>query len=257
LPFVSSIGNEEEKKQGGFLSRVSANTNQTSGKSSSSGSGFSKAASYINSKKGNIFTTPETEENYNGLNIEENNPFSLWVEDAKDPDTESRDAKLDARFAGLSNPGSSMYDPYRTATNVHLQELSDLTGTDLTGGVSHEQIEQWYNALAADPSLKRTAGTATNPPGFSSPGTTFTKKKATQDEKNRWAYERSAYLVGELYQNERNTMQAEKELSDLQNQIKYWVGRTDLNLSDEQILKNIGLETDATDGKILKNYNKL
>ena len=249
MPLNERIRREEEekKKQAGF---TFSKWNGAAAEPSVSPTAASPAPSE------NTYSTPEAENN-NGLKIKDNDPFAPWALDAADTDIARRDANLNARFASLSDPSNPLVNPYISATNVHLQELSALTGIDFTGGIDHDDIESLYKDFTADPTLKRTVGSSTTPPGFSSPGTSFTKKKATQAERDRFNYERTAYLIGEIYQNESNTRQAEDELAALQNQIKYWVGREDLNLSDEQILKNIGLETDENGKKSLKNYKKL
>ena len=243
MPLNDRFEKEEEKKVGfTFSKRNGGATAETNSAAPLPRVGLSlpnQTAGVNFAAPSDTYSTPGTEDNYYGLNIDTNSPFAPWVTDVMDQDIARRDANLDARFAGLSDPASGMYNPYISATNVHLQELSALTGVDLTGGISHDELEQMYNRFAADTSLKRTVGSATNPPGFSSPGTSFTKKSATQEEKNRFLYERTAYLVGELWQNETNTRQAEKELAGLQKEIQYWVDRKDLNLSDEQIYKNI------------------
>lgn len=116
----------------------------------------------------------------------------------------------------LATPGSRFFFPYAQATNKAVGNLESY-GFNMRGGATPEEILQ---AGAGYKKYMRTTGYTNN---FAAP-----TKKSSDDE--RIGYEFWQY---ELAEDE--TAKAEQQRAAIEEEISYLVGRTDLNLSNDQI----------------------
>lgn len=116
----------------------------------------------------------------------------------------------------LATPGSRFFFPYAQATNKAVGNLESY-GFNMRGGATPEEILQ---TGAGYKKYMRTTGYTNN---FAAP-----TKKSSDDE--RIGYEFWQY---ELAEDE--TAKAEQQRAAIEEEISYLVGRTDLNLSNDQI----------------------
>lgn len=119
-----------------------------------------------------------------------------------------------------SDPTSPIYSPYRQATNWKAISNLQALGVDVSGGITSDWLQKNMNLLAG----ARYTNTGMTP---AAPA-----KGSTPDNDK-------AYWFNVLLQDEERTQKAETAWKALQEQINYWVNRTDLNLSDEEILNKI------------------
>ena len=117
-----------------------------------------------------------------------------------------------------ADPTSPIYNPYSKGSNPALKELKAL-GYDVADGATTEWLTQ---NSGLQKYLKLTSAGNIATPG----------KRASKEEK-------AAYYWYQLSKDEAQTQQAEKEWAALQEELSYWAGREDLNLSDEEILNKI------------------
>lgn len=160
-------------------------------------------------------------------------------------------AGLDTEFNRLHTPGDSLYTPYITATNVDaLTSFGQLVGEDFSNGISADRYDFWANNFES-------LGLERNADGkYTSPNTVYgTSKNAKASA--AYKLQQTAYLFNDVMAAEKNTRAAEDEYQKLQEQIDYWVGRTDLNLSDQDIIDRLdrsgyktlnGMDTNAAAG---------
>ena len=133
-------------------------------------------------------------------------------------DTEKRN-NLYNQFLQLQNDKSSIYyNPYTQPTNRKIAEIASY-GIDVSGGINDE----WFKNNAYLMNYYR-MGSSDNPLG--------TAKKASK-------LENAASLYYQLLQDEKDTKAVESEWQALQDEVKYWTNRKDLNLTDEEILNKI------------------
>lgn len=117
-----------------------------------------------------------------------------------------------------NDPSSPVYNPYTRSTNKAAVELSNL-GFDMSGGITQKWLEE--NAW-----LKNHYRTVT--------GTTpLAPSSSSTREQN------AAYWYYKAMEAEETTERAETEWAALQEEIKYWTGRSDRNYSDEEVLARI------------------
>ena len=120
--------------------------------------------------------------------------------------------------AYLQDPSSPWYNPYDKATNTAINALSEL-GYDMSGGVTQD----WLNANQGLQQYLQ----------FNSAGNIQAPTKKSSKE------QKAAYYYYQLLLAEGTTEQAETEWAALQEEITYWTGRQDLNLSDDEVLAKI------------------
>lgn len=119
----------------------------------------------------------------------------------------------------LTDPSSPVYNPYRATTNQAVAALRELGMEGLENGATAEWIEQ--NRWLLNHVQYNAAGNVQAP-----------SRRSTKEQKQ-------AYYYLQLMQDEGQTEQAEQEWAALQEEVGYWTGREDLNLSDEEILNKI------------------
>ena len=117
-----------------------------------------------------------------------------------------------------SDPTSKYYNPYMQATNKSVAALASY-GIDTS--VIDDNFFKQNNYLLNY--LNRT-------------GTTNSPSKPSAKASD---LEKAAYEFYQIWKADEATVKAENEWKNLQDEIKYWVGRTDRNLSDEEILGKI------------------
>ena len=124
------------------------------------------------------------------------------------------------RFNNLRNDpaNKAFYDPYTQATNRNIAAIAAY-GIDVSNGID----DKWFEDNAWLKNHFR-YGSSDNPLG--------TAKKATWQQN-------AASIYNDLWNAEQNTKKAETEWQALQDEVKYWANRKDLNLSDEEILNRI------------------
>lgn len=150
---------------------------------------------------------------------------------------------LQTQFNRMYDPKDPLYMPYITATNVDaLTAFGMSVGKDYSNGMSAEDYDQWsdyYYGLVQEGKVKvnPSSGGLT----FTSPNTVYSTNKAKTNNKEGYALQQQAYLFNQVVSRETYTREAEKELAQLQEEIRYLVGRTDLNLSDKDIKDHIDL----------------
>lgn len=117
-----------------------------------------------------------------------------------------------------NDPTTAFYDPYSQATN---RKIADITkyGIDVSGGIN----DDWFKKNAYLMNYY-TYGSTNNPLGTA---------KSRSKEQN------AAALYYDLLQDEEKTKKAENEWQALQDEVRYWTGRKDLNLTDQEILNRI------------------
>lgn len=132
----------------------------------------------------------------------------------------------------LDDPGSPFYSPYAKPTSIAQTKLSEL-GFDMSAGIS----QQWLDDNAALKNYYRTStGTTPLAPSSSSTG--------LQD---------AAYWYYKAIEEEATTQKAETEWQALQDELRYWAGRSDRNYSDDEILAKINWSDYPTLSKMDEN----
>ena len=127
--------------------------------------------------------------------------------------------KLFDAFTSFQNdPSTPYYNPYSRATNRAIDEIAAL-GVDTSGGIGSD----WLQRNASLMNSYR-LGTGASPLAPSS--------KSTQEQN-------AAYWYYKIADAEETTQKAETEWAALQEEIAYWVGRSDRNYSDDEILSRI------------------
>lgn len=130
------------------------------------------------------------------------------------------------------DPGSPFYSPYDKPTSIAQTKLSEL-GFDMSAGIS----QQWLDDNAALKNYYRTStGTTPLAPSSSSTG--------LQD---------AAYWYYKAIDEEATTQKAETEWQALQEELRYWAGRSDRNYSDDEILAKINWSDYPTLSKMDEN----
>ena len=119
-----------------------------------------------------------------------------------------------------ADAASPIYNPYALPTNRSVSNLASM-GVDTS-----KMDDDWYNQMGQLRQYYQFNGTTNTP---SKPG-----KKASGAEV-------AAYEFYQIEKSRTDTENAKRELAALRDEVAYWAGRTDLNLSDEQIIKKIGL----------------
>lgn len=158
---------------------------------------------------------------------------------------QDRASKLYSDFKYLQTDKSSMfYNPYSQATNSAVNELSKY-GIDTS--VIDDNFFKKNNYLLDYLNYNGQTNTPSSP---------MSSKKASSLEK-------AAYLYYQIWNSEADTKKAESQWNQLQNEIKYWAGRTDRNYSDDEILGKINWDnykelTKMDDNKLFKpnEYNR-
>lgn len=125
---------------------------------------------------------------------------------------------FDAFTSFQSDPSMPYYNPYSRATNRAIDEIAAL-GVDTSGGIGSD----WLQRNASLMNSYR-LGTGTSPLAPSS--------KSTREQN-------AAYWYYKIADAEETTQKAETEWAALQEEITYWVGRSDRNYSDDEILSRI------------------
>ena len=125
---------------------------------------------------------------------------------------------FDAFTSYQNDPSTPYYNPYSRATNHAIDEIAAL-GVDTSGGIGSD----WLQRNASLMSSYR-LGTGTSPLAPSS--------KSTREQN-------AAYWYYKIADAEETTQKAETEWDALQEEIAYWVGRSDRNYSDDEILSRI------------------
>lgn len=125
---------------------------------------------------------------------------------------------FDAFTSFQSDPSTPYYNPYSRATNRAIDEIAAL-GVDTSGGIGSD----WLQRNASLMNSYR-LGTGTSPLAPSS--------KSTREQN-------AAYWYYKIADAEETTQKAETEWAALQEEIAYWVGRSDRNYSDDEILSRI------------------
>ena len=117
-----------------------------------------------------------------------------------------------------SDPSSPVYAPYSKPTNKAVNNLAamgiDTSNVDDAFFEKNKWLQDYY-----------TYSNTTNSPV--SPG-----KKASQEQK-------AAYEYYQLWKNKDFTDQVDQEWASMKDEIAYWVGRDDLNLSDDEIFEKL------------------
>ena len=132
-------------------------------------------------------------------------------------------SELYAQYQVLSSdPSSPSYQPYKTATNTAIAQLQQL-GYNVTGDNSKDWLQQNQHLQASYRSSDST-------------GKPLAPTKTSTPEQN------AAYWYYKLWEAEDTTEQAELEWQSLQDEVSYWVKRTDRNYSDEEILGKINMD---------------
>ena len=122
-------------------------------------------------------------------------------------------------FAQFSNDASSpLYNPYTKATNQAASALQEL-GFDTANGINKE----WFAEHAGLKNAYRLGVTG-------SPLAPSSNSTAEND---------AAYWYYKALEAEDTTLRAENEWEALQEELRYWVGRTDRNYSDDEILAQV------------------
>ena len=119
----------------------------------------------------------------------------------------------------LSSPSSPIYSPFARPTNRAVDYLREL-------GVDDPIDDAFYEKYAF---LKDEYVYTANTNSLSS---TMTGKRATPEQK-------AAYYYNQLYMQEEDTKSAEQEWAAAQDEARYWAGRTDLNLSPDEIVQRV------------------
>lgn len=136
-------------------------------------------------------------------------------------DKEYGQKALDAFHADQQNPASIFYSPYSQNTNKAVQNLASY-------GIDASQInEAWYKANPEWQSYLIYNGTTNTP---SKPG-----KKATTQQK-------IAYEIYQLGKADKDTQNMQSEWAAMQDELAYWARRTDLNMSDDEIVAKVQRE---------------
>lgn len=117
-----------------------------------------------------------------------------------------------------NDPSSPVYNPYAQSTNKATVELGNL-GFDMSGGITQKWLEE--NAWLKNHYRTVTGVTPLAPSNSSTP------------EQN------AAYWYYKATEAEDTTQRAETEWAALQEEIRYWTGRTDRNYSDDEVLARI------------------
>lgn len=125
---------------------------------------------------------------------------------------------FDAFTSFQSDPSTPFYSPYSRATNRAIDEIAAL-GVDTSGGIGSD----WLQKNAGLMNSYR-MGTGASPLAPSS--------KSTREQN-------AAYWYYKIADAEETTQKAETEWAALQEEIAYWVGRSDRNYSDDEILSRI------------------
>lgn len=152
-------------------------------------------------------------------------------------------AQIDAMKA---DPASGFYqNPYTGITSPYVDAIAKL-GIDVSGGINDEWIAQ--NQYLLQGARYTDAGTTPAAP-----------------TKTSTAAQNAAYYYYQIQRNYNDTKEVLNEEAALKDEIAYWVGRDDLNLSDDQILERLdwgkkykylqGLKTAQSDGHVY-NYTQ-
>ena len=152
-------------------------------------------------------------------------------------------AQIDALKA---DPASGFYhNPYTGITSPYVDAIAKL-GIDVSGGINDEWIAQ--NQYLLQGARYTDAGTTPAAP-----------------TKTSTAAQNAAYYYYQIQRNYADTKEVLNEEAALKDEIAYWVGRDDLNLSDDQILERLdwgkkykylqGLKTAQSDGHVY-NYTQ-
>ena len=124
--------------------------------------------------------------------------------------------------AAWNDPSSPYFQPYSKGTNKALGYLNDL-------GVDTSNInDQWFEDFSW---LKQYYKYTANTNSLSS---TMTGRRASKEEK-------AAYQYWQLDMAREQTKQAQAEVQAAKEEIAYLLGRTDLNLSPEQIIQRLNI----------------
>ena len=122
-------------------------------------------------------------------------------------------------FLTLSqDPSSAMYSPYMSATNNSTRQSFAQYGVD-----ANNVNDAWFESNAWMKQYNRVGST----------GNVLGTAKSATDAQNM------ASLYADLYDQEQATKKAETEWAALQDEVRYWASRADLNMSDEEILNKI------------------
>ena len=134
---------------------------------------------------------------------------------------EERGRKLQSDFQTLqADPTSMFYNPYTTATNSAIGNLSAM-GVDMSNVTVNQD---WLDANSYLKQYYLFSGTTNTP---SKPGSGAS------------AYEKAAYEYYQLWKSEGDTQKAEQESAALKDELTYWTQRTDRNYSDEEVMGKI------------------
>lgn len=122
-------------------------------------------------------------------------------------------------FMQLSaDPSSSMYSPYMSATNNSTRQSFAQYGVD-----ANNVNDAWFESNAWMKRDNRVGST----------GNVLGTAKSATDAQNM------ASLYADLYDQEQTTKKAETEWAALQDEVRYWASRADLNMSDDEILAKV------------------
>ena len=135
-------------------------------------------------------------------------------------DEVKRDEVLGKIERRMNTPGSSVYNPYRTATNTGLIDSLFALGIDTSGGIN----DDFFTANAGYQKYLRRSAVSGTP---SAP-----TKQSTNEE-------RAAYYLYQLQKDEATTSEAETEWADMQKEISYWVGK---GYSDDEVLAKVNAD---------------
>ena len=130
------------------------------------------------------------------------------------------DEVLNKIYTRMATPGSSVYNPYRTATNSGLIDNLTALGIDTSGGIN----DDFFAANAGYQKYLRRSAVSGTP---SAP-----TKQSTNEE-------RAAYYLYQLQKDEATTNEAETEWADMQKEISYWVGK---GYSDDEVLAKVNAD---------------
>lgn len=122
-------------------------------------------------------------------------------------------------FLTLSqDPSSAMYSPYMSATNNSTRQSFAQYGVDASN-----VNDAWFESNAWMKQYNRVGST----------GNVLGTAKSATDAQNM------ASLYADLYDQEQTTKKAETEWAALQDEVRYWASRADLNMSDDEILAKV------------------
>lgn len=178
------------------------------------------------------------------VKVDESNPFSIFANSLLDPDDEKGQKEFESLIPQIYTPGTGVYSPYVTATNVDaLNKLGTLTGHNYSNGISAEEYDE-LGLMFANYVSPKGGELIKNPNGnYQAPSSNngWSKKKIESDPQ-LYEMQQKAYAWSNAGSAEKETRKVEEQFRQFLDDVAYYTSRTDMNYSDQDVLQLIDWE---------------